>query len=122
MKYLQEITDSEIRNHTYYVSDDKSKLVGYIKSGTNSVFKFQSPLRFDSRGRKFVEVNISQKESDEVYFGKQNKTTEKNHTVIEIKGSTGKVYYLTKFKDNTMSCSCPGFMFRRTCKHISEYK
>ena len=33
MKYLKEITDWEISNHTYIVND-AGQLVGYIKTGT----------------------------------------------------------------------------------------
>ena len=41
-------------------------------------------------------------------------------TVITYKvpGSTGNVYTLTVSKDSK-SCSCPGFVYRRKCKHLS---
>ncbi len=41
-------------------------------------------------------------------------------TVITYKvpGSTGNVYTLTVSKDSK-SCSCPGFTYRRNCKHLS---
>ncbi len=41
-------------------------------------------------------------------------------TVITYKvpGSSGNVYTLTISKDSK-SCSCPGFTYRRNCKHLS---
>jgi hypothetical protein len=42
-------------------------------------------------------------------------------TVITYKvpGSTGNVYTLTVTNNNIKSCSCPGFTYRRNCKHLS---
>ena len=27
-----------------------------------------------------------------------------------------------KYRTDTRACSCPGYWFRRTCKHISAYR
>ena len=122
MKYLQETTDWGIHNapnHIYYVNDSKTKMVGYIKAGTKALFKFSKPMTIDVRGRKFVELKDKKAESDEVYFGKPVvETVPKN--AIEVKGSNGKVYILTKGISGKYSCTCPGFTFRHTCKHIKE--
>ena len=37
----------------------------------------------------------------------------------KIPGSSGNVYTITISKDS-VNCSCPGFTYRRRCKHISE--
>ena len=37
----------------------------------------------------------------------------------KIPGSKGNVYTITISKDS-VNCSCPGFTYRRRCKHISE--
>ena len=122
MKYLQETTDwgnHNTPNHVYYVNDSKTKMVGYIKAGTKALFKFSKPMMIDVRGRKFVELKDKKAESDEVYFGKPVvETVPKN--AIEVKGSNGKVYILTKGISGKYSCTCPGFTFRHTCKHIKE--
>ena len=56
MKYFQEVTvwadSANAVNHTYYMKDDKSFMVGYIKAGTKSLFKFKKPIQIDTRGRK----------------------------------------------------------------------
>lgn len=117
MKYLQEVTEWDspnAQNHTYYVCDDKTKMVGYIKQGTVDLFKFKQPIAIYTKGRKFVELK-KKGEPDSVYFGKKEEPKE----AIEVQGSNGKKYYLTKV-GNKYTCTCPGFTFRHTCKHILE--
>lgn len=36
-----------------------------------------------------------------------------------VKGSKGQEYILTK-AEGKWTCTCPGFQFRRTCKHVAE--
>lgn len=38
---------------------------------------------------------------------------------ITVQGSKGNTYVVTK-EGSKKSCTCPGFSFRRTCKHIVE--
>jgi hypothetical protein len=38
---------------------------------------------------------------------------------ITVQGSKGNTYIVTK-ENGKASCSCPGYNFRRTCKHIQE--
>jgi hypothetical protein len=113
MKYFQETTvwDGPAQNHIYYMKDDKSFMVGYIKAGTKSLFKFKKPIQIDTRGRKFVELN-KKAEADEVYFVKK----EQPKNVVKVQGSNGKEYYLEKV-GSKYTCTCPGFTFRHKCKH-----
>lgn len=119
MKYCQEVTDWNtsyvVPNHTYYLTDDRRKAVGYIKAGTKKLIKFSKPMSFDTKGRKFV-VLPKQGESDEVYFPKK---VEVQTNAIEVQGSSGKKYYLTK-SGTRWACTCPGFQFRHKCRHIEE--
>jgi hypothetical protein len=39
--------------------------------------------------------------------------------VITVQGSKGNTYIVTK-EGGKASCSCPGYNFRRTCKHVRE--
>lgn len=119
MKYLQEVTDwgdHNVPNHIYYLNDEKTRMVGYIKAGTKALFKFKKPISIDLRGRKFVELKDRKVERDEVYFGKKEPDV-KPSNAIEVQGSNGKVYLLTKNASGKYSCTCPGFTFRHTCKH-----
>jgi queuine/archaeosine tRNA-ribosyltransferase len=124
MKYLQEVTDwgsHNVPNHIYYLNDEKTKMVGYIRAGTKTLFKFKKPMGIDIRGRKFIELKDRKAEKDEVYFGKK-KAEVKPNNAIEVQGSNGKVYLLTKNVSGSYTCTCPGFTFRHTCKHISGVK
>lgn len=38
---------------------------------------------------------------------------------ITVQGSKGNTYIVTK-ENGKASCSCPGFGFRKTCKHVQE--
>jgi hypothetical protein len=121
MKYFEEVTDwgsSTAKNHIYYLCDDKTKMVGYIKHGTTDLFKFKQPITFYGKGRKFVELK-KKGEPDSVYFTKSEAFVPKQ--AIEVEGSNGKKYYVTKVGAK-YTCTCPGFTFRHTCKHVSDLK
>lgn len=121
MKYFKEVTDwgsATAQNHIYYLNDERSFMVGYIKKGATELFKFKKPIRIDVRGRKF-ELLKTKGEPDSVYFGV--KETEAPKQAIEVEGSNGKKYYVTKI-GTKYACTCPGFTFRHTCKHVKDIK
>jgi len=105
MQALKETTDwgkSTAPNHTYLL--DGSNLVAYIKQGETSPFYFKNPIKgFDKRGRKFVEVKAA-------LF----KTKVQTNT-IAVQGSKGQTYYVDP---EAKTCTCPGFNFRGSCKHL----
>lgn len=117
MKYFQEVTEwsdsPKAVNHIYYMNDDKTSAVGYIKFGKGKMIKFSTPMRLDVRGRKFVQLKDKRTEPDEVYFPK----VEVKKDVITVKGSNGKEYQIEKIGDK-YTCTCPGFVFRHKCKHV----
>jgi hypothetical protein len=111
MKFYQETTawDSNMPNHIYLLSTDKSRMYGYIKRGTDDAVTFKKPYRFDVRGRKFVEVKaLGEIDLDQVK-SKQ----------WEFTGSKGDVYVVQKI-DNMLKCTCPGFTYRGDCKHVKS--
>jgi hypothetical protein len=50
---MQEITEWDVPNHIYLVSDSKSRLLGYIKSGESEVIMLPVPTSFSTSRRKF---------------------------------------------------------------------
>jgi len=42
-----------------------------------------------------------------------------NRETITVQGSKGNTYIVTK-ENGKVSCSCPGYGFRKTCKHVQE--
>lgn len=123
MKWYQEVTEWDagyhVPNHVYYMKDDKSKAVGYIPAGTNKYVKFKTVLTINTKGRKFVPLS-RKSESDDVYFPKKSDAVP-TQSAIEVEGSGGKKYYLTK-NGIKWTCTCPGFTFRHTCKHSVSMK
>jgi hypothetical protein len=120
VKYFQETTDwgsDTALNHIYYLNDEKSFMVGYIKNGETELFKFKKPIRIDARGRQFKVLSMNG-EPDSVYFGKPEEAPKQ---AIEFEGSNGKKYYVSKIGAKYI-CTCPGFTFRHTCKHVTETK
>jgi hypothetical protein len=111
MKFYQETTvwDSNVPNHIYLLSTDKSKMFGYIKRGTEDAVTFKKPYRFDVRGRKFQEIReLGEIDLDQVKVEKWQFT-----------GSKGDVYMVQRL-DGVLSCSCPGYTYRGECKHVKQ--
>jgi predicted nucleic acid-binding Zn finger protein len=103
MEALVETTGDLFPAHTYLV--DGNNLVAYVKANTTEPFYFKNPIKgFDKRGRKFEPGNIT-------LF-----TQKKESNARTVIGSKGQTYTVT---DN--SCSCPGYTYRGTCKHLAEH-
>ena len=103
MEALVETTGPQFPQHTYLL--DGNNLVAYVKVNTSEPFYFKQPIKgFDKRGRKFVPGNIK-------LF-----TTQKESHARTVIGSKGQTYTVTE-----NSCSCPGYTYRGTCKHLAEH-
>ena len=105
MEALRETTGGLFPPHIYLV--DGNNLVSYIKSGETEPFYFKNPIKgFDKRGRKFESITPSP--------FKVNKQS----NLITVKGSNGKEYTINP---DEKTCTCPGFTFRGSCKHLGEH-
>ena len=103
MEAVVETTGGAFHAHTYLL--DGTNLVAYVKVGTQEPFYFKNPIKgFDKRGRKFIPGNSN-------LFTQKKETHGK--TVI---GSSGQAYTVT-----AESCTCPGFTYRGTCKHMGQH-
>ena len=112
MKFYKETTQdwsNPTPNHTYLLTDNKSKMYGYIKARSGDTFTFKNPINFDARRRTFVEV----KELGEINLEEVPGETWK------VDGSGGNSYVVQKI-DNMLKCTCPGFTFRSECKHVKQ--
>jgi len=109
MKIMLETTEWRVPtpNHVYVLNDSMSKMIAYVPAGSKTVFKFKSPLDIDTRGRTFVPLEDDEPDPD----------------VIVRVGSKGEKYYITQDKSQGWkgwSCTCQGFKFRGSCKHVAE--
>jgi hypothetical protein len=92
-------------NHIYLLDGDK--MLAYIRKGTEEEFWFKSPIRIDKRGRKFEPVEPNP------FTGLGGRV----QNIKEVAGSKGQTYFVN-LDENT--CTCAGYTFRATCKHVKE--
>ena len=112
MKFYRETTAwaDSTPNHTYLLSDGKEKMYGYIKASSQETMVFKKFIRFDARGRTFVEVKeLGEIDLDDVQAPER----------WQVVGSRGDVYVVQKI-DGVLQCTCSGFQFRGQCRHIKE--
>ena len=103
MEAVVETTGGAFHAHTYLL--DGNNLVAYVKKGETQPFYFKNPIKgFDKRGRKFAPGN------KDLFTEKK---AQNGRTVI---GSSGQTYTVTED-----SCTCPGFTYRGTCKHMGQH-
>ena len=114
MKFFEETTkwSDSTPNHTYLLSDDKSKMYAYVPVGKKSVITFKSPIRISASGRKFRVVANKWR----FRIPEEEKST---NPKWEVKGSKGDVYIVER-TETGFTCTCAGYKFRTTCKHINS--
>lgn len=97
-------------NHTYLLAGDK--MLAYIRQGTNIPFHFARPIAISRSGRKFqlVEPNPFEHTFSVV-------VPQVIENTREISGSKGAKYILDL---DLKTCTCPGYTYRGTCKHVKE--
>jgi hypothetical protein len=112
MQALQETTvwaGALAPNHVYLL--DGTNLVAYIRNGTTEPYWFKSPIKgFSKSGRKFVELKDNP-------FGAV-KEPDVMPWIRRVQSSKPGVFYTVNTEENT--CTCQGFTFRGTCKHVKE--
>jgi hypothetical protein len=98
--------------HVYWMDDAKNKAYAYARWGNpNDTQVFKKPIQIDVRGRKFEPVqNI---------FGFVDPKAAVATDCIVVKGSKGDEYIVEK-SENGYTCTCSGFRFRGSCKHIAN--
>jgi hypothetical protein len=106
MKLVIETTEfagAKMPNHSYMLNDT-GIAIGMRKFSAGPVTRFRTPLRLDIRGRTFKLVDDLGSDADV------------SSRVVEVAGSGTNVYSVDL---DRKQCSCTGFSFRGTCKHIA---
>ena len=93
-------------NHIYLM--EGSKAIAYMPWGTEPAFYFKNGITLDKRGRKFETLKTNP-------FKVKAAAPEANTVVVE--GSKG-AKYTVNLEEKT--CTCPGYTFRGTCKHVRD--
>ena len=116
MKTIQETTewDSEytVPNHVYFVNDSRDKMFAYVAVGSVQVQEFVKPIKFSVSRRKFQEVANTWGYQEPVVVNPAEKTW-------RVAGSKGAEYTVTE-SAGVRSCTCSGFQFRSSCRHITQ--
>lgn len=80
-------------------------MYAYIMGDTGESKIFKNPIDFYAKGRKFEVL----------------RQIEDSAPGIPVKGSKGDTYYVTN-NNNNYKCTCVGFKYHGTCKHIETVK
>lgn len=109
MRAVEEITVWKVHyrqpNHQYLLDGDR--VVAYRQWGKGKPLPSASRMRLDMRGRKFRDIDIK-------VFGT---LAVQRSDIIKITGSRGDVYEIDREHG---TCTCAGFRFRGTCKHLKQ--
>ena len=65
-------------------------------------------------------VNLREWANMRVRYYEKNRPKLPTITTYKIPGSAGNVYTITISENQKVNCSCPGFTFRRSCKHTKK--
>ena len=98
-------------NGVYLMNDSKTKMYAYVRPGAASAKEFKNPITIDTRGRTFVVVKGR--------FGADIKEPVAINPRWTVTGSKGDKYVVEK-TDHGYNCSCSGFKFRGSCRHVKE--
>jgi dipeptidyl aminopeptidase/acylaminoacyl peptidase len=112
MEAVREVTewtgvDYRQPNHDYLLDGDR--VVAYRPWGTGEIRVLSGKIKIDRRGRKFIKLK------DDPFKDLQFK--DRDPDIREVQGSKGQIY---KVNIAEKSCTCQGFTFRGTCKHVAE--
>ena len=104
---LREVTgtvgDFTYQPHLYYVNG-ADKLVWFqVGDYSRGLDKYAVPKKFYRTGRKFEKIGEIEEETPA--------------NVVEVAGSNGNRYQVDLDEKN---CSCPGYKFRGSCKHVEQ--
>lgn len=115
MEALREITDwgtASATNNTYLL--DGTSLIAYIPKDGKPYY-FKTPIKgFDKRGRKFEKADINLFPVTHP-FALFSVSISKALNTRTVKGSKGETYTVN---DDEGTCTCPGYTYRGTCKHL----
>ena len=109
MQAVREITawaDGSTCNHTYLLDGDK--MWAYIPVGGAQPRYFSKPITISRSGRKFERLATSPFRHPDI---------QQPSTVITVQGSKGQTYSVDT---EAKTCTCSGYTFRGTCKHVKD--
>jgi hypothetical protein len=101
-----------------YLFDGKNNALAYAKDGDAEIFVFHTPLRIDTRRRKFVKVKHKKLDAFAKTVSVKPKSDYPSWTVKSESGNT----YTVELIGDSYQCNCTGFSYRGKCKHSDQIK
>ena len=109
MEAVQEVTDwreGSAANHVYLL--EGNTMLAYVRKGTSTPFWFSKPITISRTGRRFRPLDENPFDVGSV---------EPNPNIQQVQGSKGSIYTVNL---ELGTCTCQGYTFRGTCKHVKE--
>jgi hypothetical protein len=106
----------------YYYATDESRTHAYENVEVLPPAPWLSSSQFmitsDNPRMGFRVIDI--KNVVDISDGALGNSTDSGVQTISIKGSKGNEYHVTVENGRAVSCTCPGYSFRKTCRHLKE--
>lgn len=106
----------------YYYADDAWRDTVYKNVEVLPPEKWLSSAQFmitsDDPRMGFRVIDI--KNVTDISNGAPSDGTDTGVQTVNIKGSKGNKYLVTLQDGRAVSCTCPGYSFRKTCRHLKE--
>ena len=80
--------------------------------------KISGDKNFSAEGIPYI-VNLREWANKRVRDYERNRPKLPTIKTYKVPGSSGRMYTITT-SENSINCSCPGFTFRRSCKHTKK--
>ena len=109
MDAVQEDTawrEGSAMNHVYLL--EGNTMLAYVRKGTSTPFWFSKPITISRTGRRFRPLDENPFDVGSV---------EPNPNIQQVQGSKGSIYTVNL---ELGTCTCQGYTFRGTCKHVKE--
>jgi len=108
-KTLAEAPNSSYKALVYGAVKGNLNIVGHWDPQNKEGHAYSTPFFFRPFNRTFKAV----------WINKMSAAQNKKSDTIRVSGSKGNIYEVARDGSN---CTCPGFTFRRKCKHVDKIK
>ena len=82
--------------------------------------EISTALNFSPEGVPSYIVDLREWANKKVRDYEKNRPKLPHIKTYKVPGSTGITYTITVTSENSVNCSCPGFTYRRRCKHTDK--
>jgi len=116
-RYSYILGQEEYSFHTY----KDVKVLEPAKWDPPNTFRVENKTPYRSVPERTLSIiNIAKLKRGNSVYTRKFKTGNLKRTKIKVTGSTGNEYTVALENNIPISCTCPGFHFRKNCRHLQE--